>query len=436
MNDTFMHILHNLIREISPELKQLDTVPLTGAPPFEWNLLGQKLAKIFNKTSIDLTPTTVEWRTNLNLLDEFKGQLSTLSFSAPSLKGTFYWVMCEESLTQLKTLLLTDEPHPIHYDDKELDKTFLRFVAIEVLYHFSDLHSIPHFTPILQPEEPIELTNALCMDISVAINQHNTITGRLIIDQEFHHSWIDLLTKNEALRKNEALANRVDVVLHIEAAQTHLNLKQWQTVKAGDFVLLDHCALQTDNFQGRVLLTAHGHPIFHAKVKDGKIKILDFPLYQEVQTPMAKNDKNKDEENNELEDFDFEDSFDFEDTEDEETSKEKEENIDEESDEQNPKDDLDNSTEAEKEIEEPKTAQPLDPLPAIKPEQIPVSLIVELGRVQMTVDHLLKLEPGNFLDLEIHPENGVDLVINGKLVGRGELLRLGESLGIRILELG
>jgi len=72
----------------------------------------------------------------------------------------------------------------------------------------------------------------------------------------------------------------------------------------------------------------------------------------------------------------------------------------------------------------------------ITPNEIPVNLVVEIGRIQMNVQKLLQLEPGNLLELNVHPEQGVDLVINSKKVGKGELVRVGENLGIRILEIG
>ena len=55
------------------------------------------------------------------------------------------------------------------------------------------------------------------------------------------------------------------------------------------------------------------------------------------------------------------------------------------------------------------------------PEQIPLNVIVEVGRIQMTMEQLMKLEPGNMLDIDIHPENGVNLTIQGKLVGKESL---------------
>lgn len=435
-----MHTLDEWIREISPELKQLDSFPLTGAPSFPWNNLGQELAKVFDKNRIELFPEIVQWRTSKDLLEGFEGPIITLAFSSPPLKGDFYWIMSEQALNLLKSIFLTQDQHPIHWEDKILDESFCRFLALEVLYQFSNLHTIPHFTPILLPKKDLITTDALCLDVSMAIDDHSLIPGRLIMDPEFHHSWIDHLTKKNALVRNEALAKKVDVILHIEAGQSHLNLKQWQEVSIGDFILLDHCSLQGEDFQGRVTLTAHSHPIFLAKLKEGKIKILDFPLYHEVQTPMKEKNNNNDEktkDEDELENFEIEDSFDFNDTEEESvketTDDEAQEQIDEEA---GIESDQDNESIQEEQVEEVESPKPIAPPPAITPEQIPVSLVVELGRIQMTVGKLLEIEPGNFLELEIHPENGVDLVINGKPVGKGELIRLGEALGIRILELG
>ena len=73
---------------------------------------------------------------------------------------------------------------------------------------------------------------------------------------------------------------------------------------------------------------------------------------------------------------------------------------------------------------------------SISPCDIPVSLTIEVGRVCMTAKRLMALQSGNMLELDIIPENGVDLVINGKKVGKAELIRVGEKLGVRVLEIG
>lgn len=70
------------------------------------------------------------------------------------------------------------------------------------------------------------------------------------------------------------------------------------------------------------------------------------------------------------------------------------------------------------------------------PKDIPLHIAVEVGRFNMTVEKMLELQPGNLLNLHIRPEDGVDLVVNGKRVGKGELLKFGDTLGIRITEVG
>jgi len=72
----------------------------------------------------------------------------------------------------------------------------------------------------------------------------------------------------------------------------------------------------------------------------------------------------------------------------------------------------------------------------VKPEEISVNVIIEVGQLKMNVQKLIELQPGNLLELGIHPEKGVDLTVNGRRVAKGELLRIGDTLGVRILELG
>lgn len=69
-------------------------------------------------------------------------------------------------------------------------------------------------------------------------------------------------------------------------------------------------------------------------------------------------------------------------------------------------------------------------------KEMPIEISVELARLSIPLDKLLKLSPGNFLDLPIHPDQSVHLMSGSKLIGRAELVHLGDSVGIRIIELG
>ena len=72
----------------------------------------------------------------------------------------------------------------------------------------------------------------------------------------------------------------------------------------------------------------------------------------------------------------------------------------------------------------------------ISAHDIPVILTVEVARLRMSVEKLLQIKPGNTLELATHPEQGVDLSINGKRIAKGELVKIGEALGVKILQIG
>lgn len=69
-------------------------------------------------------------------------------------------------------------------------------------------------------------------------------------------------------------------------------------------------------------------------------------------------------------------------------------------------------------------------------DDIPITIVFELGRRTMPVSEIKTLTGGAIVSL---PETGretVSLVANGKRIGEGELVRIGEGLGVRILSVG
>ena len=66
-----------------------------------------------------------------------------------------------------------------------------------------------------------------------------------------------------------------------------------------------------------------------------------------------------------------------------------------------------------------------------------VSLVVsvELGRKQMQIKDILELGPGKIIELEKLAGEPVDLLVNGKLLARGEVVVVDENFGVRITDL-
>lgn len=68
--------------------------------------------------------------------------------------------------------------------------------------------------------------------------------------------------------------------------------------------------------------------------------------------------------------------------------------------------------------------------------KIPIQITVEVGRLQMPLEKVTQLKPGNVLELGLSPQPDVYLTVGGKRIAKGELVNLGEALGVKILKLG
>ena len=66
---------------------------------------------------------------------------------------------------------------------------------------------------------------------------------------------------------------------------------------------------------------------------------------------------------------------------------------------------------------------------------VEMAVTVELGRTRMAVSDLLSLAPGAVVELDRAAGSPVDVLVNGKLIARGEVVVIDEDFGIRISEI-
>lgn len=81
------------------------------------------------------------------------------------------------------------------------------------------------------------------------------------------------------------------------------------------------------------------------------------------------------------------------------------------------------------------------PLPAMKMERplasledIPLQISVRLGTTQLPLGELLNLRPGALVTLDQNVEEPAEIMVSGRTIGRGQVVRVGEALGIRVSE--
>lgn len=67
---------------------------------------------------------------------------------------------------------------------------------------------------------------------------------------------------------------------------------------------------------------------------------------------------------------------------------------------------------------------------------VKVNLVVSVGRCEVTVAELFALKDGAVLKLDRPTEEPVEIYLDNKLIGRGELVVVDDNFAVRITELG
>lgn len=92
-------------------------------------------------------------------------------------------------------------------------------------------------------------------------------------------------------------------------------------------------------------------------------------------------------------------------------------------------------------MSEPASPRADDGAPALGPEQlgavcdVPVQLAVVLGRATLRISQLVRLGRGAVVELDRKVGEPVEILVNGRLVARGQVTVVDDRLGVSLTEL-
>lgn len=75
-------------------------------------------------------------------------------------------------------------------------------------------------------------------------------------------------------------------------------------------------------------------------------------------------------------------------------------------------------------------AEPLDHL-----AELPMRLTAIIGRARVTVGDLAAAAPGRIIELDRNTGEPVDILVNDRLIARGEIVTVGDRLGVTITDI-
>jgi flagellar motor switch protein FliN/FliY len=396
-------------------------VPLWGTPPpFPWDACTKTLATSWNMPQLSFAPHKTLWRSYEEMLEGFGSHPTLTVFELTPLKGKAFLAISSQDVAKLTRAGLVSNGEAKGFSDKRLQEGFYQYLVLEGLHAIEQLNPFGDLAIVLAEESPLPLKGALCIDIQGEI-QGKPISARLLLSEELCTSFRSHFTQKPHAFSDELLKS-LELSLKIEIGTTSLPLSKWKEIQTGDCLLLDRCTFDPKTHKGSAELVLDKIPLFRLRIREEGIKILDYAFYYEEEMTAMDEEDIEDDDDFEDEESEEEEDEDDESEEEEEVDKEKEELL---------------STEEEKPLWETSSTNEQNVLEKrITANNIPLTITVEIARLKLTVEKLLELKPGNELTLPVRPEQGVDLLINNKKVAKGELIKIGDALGIRILHIG
>ncbi len=363
------------IKTVSDTLQGTETIPLWGnPPPFPWEEASTKLRETLEMEDVKIFHQKTE-----TLSDPFVGfgkNPHVIPFQLTPLSEKAYLIMSSSDVAAfLKASLASVKKPEKGFSDPKLQEGFYVFLAVSVMQALNSLNPFEDLSISLSEQE-LPSGEGLGIDILFG-----TFHARIFCPKAFHTEFSHHFASHPFSITTSPLAKEIEIDLRLKIGSTILSLQKWEEVQVGDFVLLEHASFDPEKNKGSVTINLNNTPLFHANYREGVIKILDYAFYYEEGMNMQENE--------------------------------------------------DPMWEGDS---EPKNEAPLEK--AISMHETPVVLTVEMGRMQMKLEKLLQLQPGNVLELSMRPELGLNITVNGTKVAKGELIKMGDAYGLKILSIG
>lgn len=411
------------VKQVQEGVTLCQKIPLWGSCPlFPWEKISEGMQKKLQIDDFKLELSECKLLEPIDFLSPFGENPKLLFFQLAPLQGTFTWVLSSESVENITSSALSPEEVK-GLSDPNFQEGFYKYLLLQISEEIEKSKTYPDLHIQWLDEKQLPKQPSLVLDLSITL-KGNSFSGRLIVSPESHAAFSTHFSKSPPPFTKSPSYGKIDIPLSLEVGSCLLPQSDFAALKIGDFLLLDRCSYDPSTDKGSAILSLAEKPCFIVKIKKHGLKILDYAVYHgdtntmdeefisdsfEEETPLPKPEKNEEEPK--------------------ESKEEPQENTPAE----NPEQDLEDDTPPLEEMEPTKTVPPET---LTSPGKIPFPIVVEVDRIKMSLEKLLQLTPGNIIEMNVHPNQGVYLTVHGKKIARGELIKVGEVLGVKILETG
>ena len=425
------------IKHLTTCVEESQDSPIFGHPPaFDLDLLTTQLKSTLHLEDFEVATSKEGFRKESDLLQDLGEEPSVIPIALSPVSGNLFWAMSQEDIEQFSSWTLTHEQKQFNFTDPDMQKGYYHFCITSALLSLRNSQIYPDLSPKIEKATLVK-EKSFTLDVSLS-HDGKSVWGRIIIPKSFQESF--KAHYNQKLPSLRDLKSKSEILLHtpLIAGSVSLIASELKALNEGDFIVLDQCTFHPKSKKGYLLLNLSNHPLFQLKLKEDHLKVLDYAYAIEGQVMDNEDDMPQDSQPIEdiLEEHDLggelpldEEAMDMEyELPHEETPIE----AGSEALEETP---IDPPIETSLDSEIDDQVESVVEEKMIHPSEVPLTLTVEVAKLKISLEKLIELQPGAVLNTSVHPERGVNLSLNGRIIGKGELMQVGDALGVKIIEL-
>ncbi|MBI3508984.1 MAG: type III secretion system cytoplasmic ring protein SctQ [Chlamydiia bacterium] len=364
-----------LTRKLAPELAETRMIPLFGrAPAFDWQHYATLIQERLQLGDFSIELGEQRMCENNEILTGLGDHPAILPIVLSPLVTPIFWIVPRAEIVRIGAALLMKKAKASPFTSEVLEEGYYRYLVLEALDEAKNLEPLNQLSVQLSDVKEMPEESAFCIDVTFSASSFGTCNGRLVLPLSMQKAFIRHFSHLPYAPIAPNRAKEVELTVGMRLGSIQIDPKEWAQIQIGDALYLDRVSFDPRKKEAVVTIQLGSIPVFQARVESNRLTILEYAFYHE------------------------------------------------------------DTMEGQNIPESPVQTESSEEVVAI--QNYPISIAVELGRLRITLEQLMRLSAGNTLELPIQPDQTVALTVNGRLVGRGELVSFGdETVAVRVLEI-
>lgn len=280
-----MSLSPSWIQPIETQLKEiLDLPDFSFLASFPFEDFTDFISSHLGLSPLSIEVGTKEWKTSDSFFTGLGSSPISISFAASPLNGEALWILSYEDLQTLIFWIKDKNQKGIELTNPELIKGIYRYAMLVALDGLSKTDLFKQFSLKLTKDSKLE-ERGYAIDIALLHNEKR-IWGRLILSQSFKDSFMNFFSK-EKLTIGDITKQfpNLKIPLSIGNGSLELTKDELNSLEEGDYIIIENAFFKPSDEKGSLKVLLKDTPLFQIKLKDGKLKILDF-IYAYEEAPV------------------------------------------------------------------------------------------------------------------------------------------------------